>query len=322
MAADHELAAVAATSARGADRAADARDRRRAAHRGASIRAIATTASPRAINRAAGGAPVAIDAETAALLRYADRCHRAERRPLRPHVGRAAARVGFPARPPRLPTRGAARGCARADRLGRVEWDDAHDSAAARAAWRSISAASARNTRPIASRRSAREHGIAHGLVNLGGDVRVIGRAARRRAVARRHPPSARERRRRSARVDLVDGAVATSGDYERFFEIDGHRYCHLLDARTGWPVAHWQSVSVVAPLAIVAGSYATIAMLLERRAPAFLAHDSASATCWYAPMARVVCDTVLAGSAGADELSWRTQRPRSRPARIGHAPI
>ncbi|MDH4181681.1 MAG: FAD:protein FMN transferase, partial [Betaproteobacteria bacterium] len=45
-----------------------------------------------------------------------------------------------------------------------------------------------------------------------------------------------------------------------------------ILDARTGWPVRHWQSVSVLAPLAVVAGSCATIAMLLCERAPAFLA--------------------------------------------------
>jgi len=73
------------------------------------------------------------------------------------------------------------------------------------------------------------------------------------------------------ATVELVDGAVATSGDYQRYFDADGRRYCHLIDARTGWPVSRWQSVSVVAPLAILAGSYATIAMLLGRDAEAFL---------------------------------------------------
>ena len=112
------------------------------------------------------------------------------------------------------------------------------------------------------------EHGIAHGLVNLGGDVRAIGPQAGRRAVARRHPPSARATDEAIAGFDLADGAVATSGDYERFFELDGRRYCHILDPRTGMPVAHWQSVSVVAPLCVVAGSCATIAMLLERAAP------------------------------------------------------
>jgi len=70
--------------------------------------------------------------------------------------------------------------------------------------------------------------------------------------------------------VEITDAAVATSGDYERYFEIDGRRYCHILDPRTGWPVEHWQSASVVAPLCIVAGSSATMAMLRED-ADAFL---------------------------------------------------
>ena len=65
---------------------------------------------------------------------------------------------------------------------------------------------------------------------------------------------------------------MATSGDYERYIEVDGRRYCHLLDPRTGWPVRAWQSISVVAPLAVVAGSVATIAMLLADDAPDFLA--------------------------------------------------
>ena len=73
------------------------------------------------------------------------------------------------------------------------------------------------------------------------------------------------------AQVDLADVALATSGDYERFMEIDGVRYSHLLDARTGWPVRHWQSMSVVAPLAVVAGSFATLAMLQGPQAPGFL---------------------------------------------------
>lgn len=52
---------------------------------------------------------------------------------------------------------------------------------------------------------------------------------------------------------------------------------CHLLDPSTAMPVAHWRAISVVAPLAIVAGSLATIAMLLESRAEAFLAAQDAA---------------------------------------------
>ena len=73
------------------------------------------------------------------------------------------------------------------------------------------------------------------------------------------------------ASIEIVGGGLATSGDYERFFEIDGVRYCHLLNARSGWPVRYWQSISVTAPLCVVAGTCSTIAMLLEDAGQAFL---------------------------------------------------
>lgn len=44
--------------------------------------------------------------------------------------------------------------------------------------------------------------------------------------------------------------------------EHEGRRYCHILDPRSGWPVAHWQSVSVLAPACLAAGALTTIAML------------------------------------------------------------
>jgi thiamine biosynthesis lipoprotein len=116
------------------------------------------------------------------------------------------------------------------------------------------------------------ERGIARALVDLGGDVRALGaqEGGAPWRVGIRHPRGARPDEAVAA-IEVVDAAVATSGDYERFIEIDGRRYCHILDPRSGWPVTHWQSVSVVAPLAIVAGSCATIAMLLGARAPDFL---------------------------------------------------
>ena len=54
-------------------------------------------------------------------------------------------------------------------------------------------------------------------------------------------------------------------------FDAGGRRYCHILDATTGWPVQGWQSVSVAAPLCVVAGSGATVGMLLGDAAPAWL---------------------------------------------------
>ena len=109
-------------------------------------------------------------------------------------------------------------------------------------------------------------------LVDLGGDVRALGtqEGGAPWRVGIRHPRGALPDAAIAA-IDVADAAVATSGDYERFIEVDGRRYCHIVDPRTGWPVTHWQSVSVVAPLAIVAGSASTIAMLLGAGAPEFL---------------------------------------------------
>ncbi len=113
--------------------------------------------------------------------------------------------------------------------------------------------------------------GVRHGLVNLGGDIRLVGPrpdgSPWRLGV--QHP---REAGRTVASVPLAEGALATSGDYERYFEHDGVRYCHILDPRTGWPVRCWQSVSVVAPACLAAGAISTVAMLMGEAAPAFLA--------------------------------------------------
>ena len=106
------------------------------------------------------------------------------------------------------------------------------------------------------------ERGAVHGLVNLGGDVRVIGAAPDGSPwrIAVQNPRA--EPGETLARLDVAMGALATSGDYERYMIVDGRRYCHVMDPRTGWPVGAWQSVSVVAPLAVAAGACATMAML------------------------------------------------------------
>jgi thiamine biosynthesis lipoprotein len=115
-----------------------------------------------------------------------------------------------------------------------------------------------------------REAGVRHGFVNLGGDIRIVGPLPDGGPwrIGIRHP-----RRQGSAIHTLVlqQGGVATSGDYERCIVVDGVRYGHVLNPKTGWPVRHLASVSVVGELCVIAGSAATIAMLKERDAPAWL---------------------------------------------------
>lgn len=112
--------------------------------------------------------------------------------------------------------------------------------------------------------------GVRHAYINLGGDIRVVGPQPDGKpwVVGIKNPRKADGI---VATIPLESGALATSGDYEKYFEQDGCRYCHVLNPFTGHPVNHWQSVSVVAPLAIAAGSYSTIAMLKEAAGTAFL---------------------------------------------------
>lgn len=106
--------------------------------------------------------------------------------------------------------------------------------------------------------------GIRSGLINLGGDVRVIGPLPDgdpwRIGIRDPERPEAL-----LGGVLMTGGALATSGDYARFLRIDGRRYGHILDPRTGWPVLGLVSVSVIAASCLVAGSLSTIAMLKGR---------------------------------------------------------
>ena len=65
------------------------------------------------------------------------------------------------------------------------------------------------------------------------------------------------------ASIELENASASTSGDYERFFEIDGTRYHHILDPRTGWPSRGAQSVTLVASEATLADALSTAVMIL-----------------------------------------------------------
>jgi thiamine biosynthesis lipoprotein len=112
--------------------------------------------------------------------------------------------------------------------------------------------------------------GLCSGYVNLGGDIRLLGPRPDGRPwlLGIQHP---RQLDATVTGLALAQGALATSGDYERYLEVGGQRYCHILNPLTGWPVRHWQSVSVLAPLCLAAGALTTVAMLLEEEGPAFL---------------------------------------------------
>jgi thiamine biosynthesis lipoprotein len=107
-----------------------------------------------------------------------------------------------------------------------------------------------------------RDIGIRSGVVDLGGDLALIGPHIDGEPwiVGIKAP---RAEGKAAANIALPRGGLATSGDYERALIVDGQRYSHIVDPRTGWPIQSFASVSVVADSCLVAGSASTLAMLL-----------------------------------------------------------
>lgn len=122
-----------------------------------------------------------------------------------------------------------------------------------------------------------RAQGVKGALINIGGNILALGeRSGQPWRVGVQHPrkPSA------IATLELKDGeAVGTSGDYQRFFELDGKRYCHIIDPRSGYPVQGVQAVTVVIPPGKTAGVLSDVASK-----PLFIA----GATSWRAAAGRM----------------------------------
>ncbi len=90
-----------------------------------------------------------------------------------------------------------------------------------------------------------KSQGVHNALINIGGNIMALGKKGGAAwKVGIQHPRRAGA----LAMLELHDGeAIGTSGDYQRFFEADGKRYCHLIDPRSGWPAGQAQAVTVIA---------------------------------------------------------------------------
>ena len=109
---------------------------------------------------------------------------------------------------------------------------------------------------------AATASGVVDVLVNAGGDLRH--RGDRELRVGVEHPADGAGEP--AAVIPLADGAVATSGSVHRGFRIAGTWYSHVLDPRTGRPVAGRPSTTIRAPDAMTADAVATIANVLDWR--------------------------------------------------------
>ena len=111
-------------------------------------------------------------------------------------------------------------------------------------------------------------YGVENALINLGGTVAVLGE---RRMVGIQHPD-------RCAgipmgRIAVEGGAVVTSGDYERYYVVDGVRYHHILDPRTGRPArANLRSVTLTGSCAMELDALSTAIFALGAEEGALIA--------------------------------------------------
>lgn len=98
-----------------------------------------------------------------------------------------------------------------------------------------------------------RSQGVKNALINIGGNIIALGKHGDKPwRVGIQHPRKPGP----IATLDLPDGwAIGTSGDYQRYFELDGKRYCHIIDPRTGYPAQGTQAVTILVPPGEQAGT-------------------------------------------------------------------
>lgn len=94
----------------------------------------------------------------------------------------------------------------------------------------------------------AMEQGFTDGLISVGGNVRSFGYKGEEHqlwSIGIRSPKTAAED---LYTVQMTDRSLVSSGDYIRYYTVDGKRYHHIIDPQTLFPSAYYQSVSIVCP--------------------------------------------------------------------------
>lgn len=214
------------------------------------------------INAAAGREWVEVDAEMEALLKLCDTLHFLTQGILDPTALPLIRLWNYKAEQPRIPA--------------------AAEIAAARAlvGWKKVQRASGKIFLPEAGMaldfggfgkeyavdlvaQIAREHGLPGALVDFGHDLRAVGTPPGRPAwhIGLEDPLKPGDV---AGSIGVVEKGVASSGDYIRGFTIDGKRYGHIVDPRTGWPVANGcMQATVIAGTCLQAGMLSTAAFVL-----------------------------------------------------------
>jgi FAD:protein FMN transferase len=148
-----------------------------------------------------------------------------------------------------------------------------------------------------------RTQNVKNALINIGGNIIALGKHGEKPwRVGIQHPrkPNA------IATLDLESGwAIGTSGDYQRYFELNGKRYCHIIDPATGYPVQNMQAVTVLIPPKNNAGTLSDVASK-----PIFIAKPEARAEAAKAMgvenfLVIESADKISVSAAMAKRISW-----------------
>lgn len=144
-----------------------------------------------------------------------------------------------------------------------------------------------------------RAQGVNNALINIGGNVMALGaKGDQPWRVGIQHPRAPQP----LAALPLYDGeAIGTSGDYQRYFELDGRRYSHLLDPRTGAPANGTEAVTILVTPRANAGTLSDAASK-----PAFLGGER-----WREYLARYGIDHALRVDAAGHIQVTRALRGR-----------
>jgi thiamine biosynthesis lipoprotein len=141
-----------------------------------------------------------------------------------------------------------------------------------------------------------RKSGFRSGCIDLGGDLYLLGPHPDGKpwTAGIRNPDGSGKA---IATVEVHAGGLASSGDYERFSTIDGKRFGHIINPKTGWPVSISKNclagVSAIAPSCLLAGSIATLAMLSGQEKGLDLLTDSGL------PWLAIGADNAISGTLG-----------------------
>lgn len=215
------------------------------------------------VNRAAGGEPVAVPEELFNLIRRSIRVSELTGGAFDITFASAGSLWDFKAEDPVVPEPAAIEAALAKVDYRRIELDEA--TRTVRLALPGMRIGFGAIGKGFAANRAVsvmKHEGIAAGVVNAGGDLMAFGSRENGSpwTVAIADPLHRDEV---FAYLRISEQAVVTSGDYESFVEVEGVRYAHILDPRTGYPPRGVRSVTIVCPDGELADALATAVFVM-----------------------------------------------------------